>query len=92
MHIALLPAHTMTITTIPDGRDLDWSHPDNCPQPEDRCEFVRRMRRMGHDIADLAEGRPDGVYRLGGFGFHSLCLVDDEGRMLPEVPVAEAHA
>ncbi|MEU8683018.1 hypothetical protein [Streptomyces sp. NPDC048611] len=92
MHIAFLPAHTLTVTTIPEGRHLDWTHPDNCPQPEDRCEFVRRIHRMGHDVADLTEGRPDGVYRLGGWGFHSVCLVDEDGHTLPDAPATEVTA
>jgi hypothetical protein len=87
VHIASLPTHTLTVTSISEGRDLDWTHPDTCPQPEGACEVVRRIRRMGHDMADLADGRPDGVYRLGGFGFHGLCLVDEDGNRLPDVPV-----
>ncbi|QHC22857.1 hypothetical protein [Streptomyces sp. GS7] len=47
---------------------------------------------MGRQMADLAEGRPDGVYRLGGFGLHSVCLVDEDGRMLPDPPaIAEVQ-
>lgn len=77
-HIASLPAHTMTITTIANGKDLDWTHPANCPEPENTCEFMRRINRMGHDMADLAEGRPDGTYRLAGFGFHSIRLIEGQ--------------
>ncbi|MFJ8677267.1 hypothetical protein [Streptomyces sp. NPDC093589] len=78
-HIAFLPAHTMTITTTPDGTDLDWTHTANCPEPEDTCEFMRRIHRMGHHgMANLAEGQPDGTYRLGGFGFHSIRLTEGQ--------------
>lgn len=77
--------HPLIVTTIPDGQDIDWTHPDNCPAG-DACDILRRTRRLPlGDMAELAEGRPDGTYRLGRFGFHGLVLIDDERRILPGV-------
>ena len=75
--------HPYIVTTIPNGQDIDWPHPDNCPAG-DACDILRRIRRAPlQDMADLAEGRPDGTYRIGRFGFR-LVLIDDEGRILPD--------
>ncbi|WP_406078728.1 hypothetical protein OG337_28995 [[Kitasatospora] papulosa] len=84
--------HPYIVTTIPNGQDIDWTHPENCPLGDD-CDIARRTRRMGiDDMAALAEGRPDGTYRLGRYHFHGLVLIDENGRILPDVepaPVAE---
>lgn len=67
-----------------DGTDVDWTHPDNCPDG-DQCEIrVRAASLPLRDMAALAEGRPDGTYLLGLYGFRSLCLIDDQGRILDD--------
>lgn len=77
--------HPFIVTTIPDGREYDWPHPENCPSG-DACDILRRVRRNRSEyLADLVEGRPDGTYRLGLFGFHGLVLIDDERNILPDV-------
>ncbi|WP_405531518.1 hypothetical protein OG592_27055 [Streptomyces avidinii] len=84
-----LTPHTITVTTIDGGRDYDWTHPTTCPDG-DQCEFTRRIRRAcDGDIAALTDGRPDGSYLLGLFGFHGLCLIDDTGRMLLDAEPAD---
>lgn len=74
--------HTFTITTTPNGLEIDWPHPADCPDANN-CDFLRRVSRMGStDLAHMAEGHPDGTYRLARFGFHSLCLTDNAGHIL----------
>jgi hypothetical protein len=86
---ATVVSHPLVVTDIPNGRDLDWTHPDACPIATDECEFTRRIRRMGdHDMVDLVADRPAGTYLLGWYGFHGLCLIDENGRMLPDPPTA----
>ncbi|MFB7312949.1 hypothetical protein [Streptomyces sp. NPDC056192] len=77
--------HTYSVTTITGGHDIDWAHPTNCPDGE-TCDFLRRIQRMGiESMSQLADGRPDGTYHLGRFGFHGLILVDEDGTPLPDV-------
>ncbi|MFF6844633.1 hypothetical protein ACFY8X_38585 [Streptomyces tanashiensis] len=85
--------HTLTITTTPDGLETDWTHPTDCPDG-DTCDFLRRISRMGiHDMVDLGTNRPDGTYNLARFGFHSLCLIGDDGHILhPAEPAPTPQA
>lgn len=73
-----------------DGTDVDWTHPGDCPDG-DHCEITRRAHEMPlQHMAALAAGHPDGTYLLGLYGFRGLCLVDDQGRILPDQPAAAA--
>lgn len=82
---AATPLHTLTITNSAEGRTTSWDHPDNCPDGE-HCDILRRTRRMGtYDMTVLGEGRPEGVYLLGRYGFHGLLLVNENGSPLPDV-------
>lgn len=75
--------HPIVITC--DGTDVDWTHPDDCPDGQ-HCDILRRTSRMRIDnMALLVEGRPDGTYLLGMYGFHGLCLIDETGLMLPDI-------
>lgn len=77
--------HPYIVTDLADGRDYDWTHPDTCPDG-DTCEIAARASRLGGwDMAALADGRPEGTYLLGRFGFHGLCLIDEAGHMLLDV-------
>ncbi|MFC9821388.1 hypothetical protein ACFWG6_30910 [Streptomyces erythrochromogenes] len=82
-------AHTITVTTLADGgRDYDWTHPTTCPAGE-ACEIrLRTLRLRSDDMTALTDGRPDGTYHLGLFGFNGLCLTDEAGHMLPDVDPA----
>lgn len=80
--------HTLTATTVNGSLDLDWTHPADCPDG-DACEIRRRAHHCHDwDMVALVEGRPDGTYLLGLFGFHGLCLIDETGRMLLDVEPA----
>jgi hypothetical protein len=83
---AVTAPHQLTVAYAPEGRITSWDHPDNCPDGE-HCDILRRTRRMGlYDMSELGEGRPEGTYLLGRFGFHGLVLVDNDGKILPDVP------
>ncbi|MGW7440598.1 hypothetical protein [Streptomyces sp. NPDC054849] len=75
--------HTLTVATIEEGRDFDWTHPTTCPDG-DQCETFRRVCRNREFMSELADGRPDGEYLLGLYGFNGLCLVDEAGQILPD--------
>ncbi|MEU7240360.1 hypothetical protein [Streptomyces sparsogenes] len=84
--------HTLTVIDLPDGRELDWTHPADCPDGE-HCDFARRTHRMGiESMSELADGREPGRYLLGRFGFHGLALVDEHGTVLPDVVEALSPA
>ncbi|MFB7359694.1 hypothetical protein [Streptomyces gardneri] len=85
--------HTFIVTTTPEGRGSDWPHPADCPDGKN-CDFIRRASRMGIErMADLGENRPDGTYNLARFGFHSLCLIGDDGHILhPALPAPTPQA
>ena len=85
--------HTITVSINPDGdREYDWPHPATCPDG-DTCNIQFRIRRAGTDyMSELMEGRPVGVYRLGRIGFYGLCLIDDNGQILPDVTEALSPA
>lgn len=84
-------AHTLTVTTLADGgRDYDWTHPTTCPAGE-ACEIrLRTLRLRSDDMTALVDGRPDGEYLLGLYHFTGLCLIDDNGHMLPDTEDAAA--
>lgn len=83
--------HPYIVTTIPNGQDIDWTHPEACTFGE-ACDILRRIDRCRGDMAALAEGRPDGSYRLGRFGFHGIVLIDEQGEILPDVEPAPPEA
>lgn len=79
--------HPLVISA--SGTDVDWTHPDDCPDG-DHCEIrIRAASLPLRDMAALVEGRPDGTYLLGLYGFRGLCLIDEQGHMLPD-PHADA--
>lgn len=80
--------HPLVITH--GGTDVDWTHPDHCPAGQ-HCEIARRTHELPlHYMAALANGRPDGAYLLSLYGIRGLCLVDTQGRILPDPPAAAA--
>ncbi|MCX5001021.1 hypothetical protein, partial [Streptomyces longwoodensis] len=88
--------HHLTVTTLPNGdRDFDWAHPAECANG-DTCDIQRRTQRARPgEMTELADGRPDGTYRLARYGLHGLYLADDNGNALPDVaetlpPAAQA--
>lgn len=85
--------HAITVTATPAGREVDWSHPDDCR--DRRCEIQRRAADAGYQrMTELTAGRPPGVYELGTIGFNGLCLVDEQGLILlpPWEPTVEEEA
>ncbi len=82
--------HTITATTTATGLDVDWTHPADCTLG-DACPFVVRAASLRDwDMVALVDGRPDGTYRLGLFGFRGLCLLGEDGLLLPDVAPAAA--
>ena len=75
-------AHPLVITDTEDGRDLDWTHPADCPDGE-RCEILNRANTApaGY-MTGLADGIPPGAYLLGLFWGTGLCLLDGHGQMI----------
>lgn len=77
--------HPYTVATTPEGRETDWTHPTDCPDG-DTCDIKLRAHRLRlEEMAELADGRPDGTYLLGRYGFHGLLLIDEHGNPLPDV-------
>lgn len=75
-------AHPLVITDTEDGRDLDWTHPADCPDG-DQCEILTRANTAPAGYMNgLADGLPEGVYLLGLFWLNGLCLVDEDGRVI----------
>jgi len=80
--------HYLTLSVNAAGnRVTDWSCPGDCPSANSRdCDVFRRALRMGDDLMALGNGREPGQYLVSAVGADALVLVDDQGRLLPEVP------
>jgi hypothetical protein len=86
---AAIESHPLIVKDTPDGRDFTWEHPASCTTPD--CAFAQRIRRAADIYNLLTEGRPEGTYLMALYGFNGLCLISEDGRLLPFVdePAAE---
>jgi hypothetical protein len=81
--------HYLTISDHADGRQrIGWPHPADCPDGKEECDIYRRTEHIGlQGMADFCQGLTAGRYLIVCSGDDSLALVDEQGQVLPNVPI-----